>query len=35
MVLLESEQLGHGVYITSYVHDLSQFIDPKIIEMEN
>lgn len=32
MVLLESEQLGHSVYITSYVSDLSQFIDPKIIE---
>jgi hypothetical protein len=32
MVLLESEQLGHSVYVTSYMNDLKTFIDPKIVE---
>lgn len=32
MVLLESEQLGHTVYVTSYMNDLRTFIDPKIID---
>lgn len=32
MVLLEPEQLGHSVYVTSYMNDLRTFIDPKIIE---
>ena len=32
MVLLESEQLGHSVYVTSYMNDLRTFIDPKIID---
>lgn len=32
MVLLESEQLGHSVYVTSYMNDLRSFIDPKIID---
>lgn len=32
MVLLESEQLGHAVYVTSYCDDLKQFIDEKVVE---
>jgi hypothetical protein len=31
MVLLESGQLGHGVYITSYMTELKKLVDEKVV----
>ena len=32
MVLLESQQLGHNVFIVSYCNDLRKLLEEKIVE---